>query len=79
LLVLSSAMGLRNLSATNSATSSNSVLIAQGGRPLPTSGGHFQGGRPLPPSGGHFQGGRPLPPSGGHFQGGRPLPPSGGH
>jgi hypothetical protein len=66
LLVLSGAMGLRNFAVTHAATLSGSVLMAQGGRPTPPSGGHFQGGRPTPPSGGHFQGGRPTPPSGGH-------------
>jgi hypothetical protein len=42
LLVLSGAMGLRNLGATHSASSSGSILSAQGG-PFP---------KPVPPGGG---------------------------
>ena len=63
LLVLSGAMGLKNLAVAHAATFGDSGLTMQG-RPFPPSGGHLQG-RPFPPSGGHLQG-RPFPPSGGH-------------
>jgi hypothetical protein len=54
LLVLSGAMGLRNIAVTHAATSDNSTFTIQG-RPFPPigggGGGHMQG-RPFPPIGG---------------------------
>ena len=82
LLVLSGATGLRNIAAMHSASSSGTVLLAQG-RPMPgtgSGGGHVQG-RPMPGTGsggGHIQG-RPMPGTGsggGHVQG-RPMPGTG--
>jgi hypothetical protein len=51
LIVLSGAMGLRNVAVANASTSASSSFTMQGRR-FPPSGGHLQG-RPFPPSGGH--------------------------
>ena len=76
LLVLSGAMGLRNIAVTHSASSSGSVLLAQG-RPMPPGTGQIQG-RPMPPPPGGQVQGRPMPPPPGGQVQGRPMPPPGG-
>jgi hypothetical protein len=78
LLVLTGALGLRNIVAANAATlsssaSSNLAFWSNGPGPIPpTPGGHFtaNGPGPIPPTpGGHFtaNGPGPIPPTpGGH-------------
>lgn len=63
LLVLSGAMGLRNIAVAHAAASNSSSITMQG-RPFP------------PPRGGQFQmQGRPFPPPRGGQMQGRPFPP----
>ena len=84
LLVLTGAMGLRNIVAANAATFSASNLAvpaiwANGPGPIP----------PTPPGGGHFTANGPgpippTPPGGGHVKANGPgpippTPPGGGH
>src|SRR5665213_2783602 len=90
LLVLTGAMGLRNVAVTHASTITSSSFSIQG-RPFPPpGGGRFlvqaipsQGvgqlqGRPFPPPGGGRLQGRPFPPPGGGRMQGRPFPPPGG-
>jgi hypothetical protein len=64
LIVLSGAMGLRNVAVANASTSANSSFTMQG-RPFPPPGGGHMQGRPFPPPGGGHEQGRPFPPAGG--------------
>ena len=83
LLVLSGAMGLRNVAASAATFSVSShtapSIWASGPGPIP----------PIPPGGGHFSASGPgpippIPPGGGHFSASGPgpippIPPGGGH
>ena len=55
LLVMSAAMGLRNIAVTHAASTSNSTFTIQG-RPFPPARGGSMQGRPFPPArGGSFR------------------------
>jgi hypothetical protein len=64
LVVLTGAIGLRNLALTHSANLSSPVLMASG-LPMPPTGGGHVSGLPMPPTGGGHVSGLPMPPTGG--------------